>query len=1469
MNMSGYFIIHHNGADATDFATSGDVWKFTFPSFVVPDDGITDVYNTPLGFVVIAQTNSIVPNTDFAVLTAGSIMNDADGLVLYDAATNPVDAIVWGAGSGDMTVDDPGTVTTNGDPSANNYLHDLMADSGANTTLQAPCDVLNDTGSGWKQITATPGAINGQQTNTLITLGISQGGDDDGDGIGNFEDNCPSTYNPTQSDIDSDGMGNACDDDRDGDGVLNDFDNCPDTSNADQADSDSDGDGDACDYDNDNDGVDDEYDNCVGTYNPDQADDDSDGIGDSCDPDFGAATNLADTFFIYFESPYPPATSYSPDEKPLAAYYPSNWIMNNAVGGSTSNDVKTGVTALRMRYIDSASTTNGVLQSADPFSGIYSVGFNYAMYGIDTGATLAVQTSTNGTSWITASNVVANGIQTNFASFFTKLEKTGPTWLRFLMVDGYAMNRINIDDIAVVPYDSVPVTISLTNLVHTYDGNPKIPTVIMDATGLVASVTYNGSIIPPTDAGSYTVIATAPPPCYTGSTTGTLVIARGTDTITFSNTNQTYNGTPRAVTAVAGSGSSVALTYNGSATAPTEAGTYAVTGVVDTANWMATNTTVLTITSTDMAPVFDAISPQAAWVDTLLSFSVSAVGSPTPVLALQGTTASSGYSFTAATGQLDYTPPAGDVGTKYFTFTATNTAGSATQVVEVTVSAGVPSAPASIWASHTNALDFTAAWSTVSGATEYRLDVDTDGTFSGGGGGAISTNLIAFDFAGYLGGEEPGTSTYAAVNMQSPALIRRGSGIKAGANAGRFNSTGWDGATDAAAGMAAGNYYEWTIQPMTGYMMSITNISFNLQRSSTGASNVVLRANHDSYNANLATCLNFTDSDTTVTVSTNLDTVAGLQNVTTSVTFRLIAWTGGNAGAMGFEGTGDDILIQGTIADASGGASTYIPGYSNRTVSATSEMVSGLSPNSTYYFRARTVSPGGTSDYTSVANVTTKTPQNITSFPAIPNQVTTNKVGLTATASSGLAVEFAVGSGPATISGGTNLTFTGAGSVSIIASQPGNATYAPAAELTNTFTVTKATATVSLGNLSQTYDGTARIATATTTPTGLTVSITYDGSPAAPTNAGSYTVAGTISDALYQGFASESLVVSKAAATVTLGSLTQTYDGTPKSATATTVPVGLTVDLTYNGSGTAPTAAGSYAVTGTVNDANYSGSSAGTLVISKATATVTLGSLTQTYDGTPKSATATTVPVGLTVDLTYNGSGTAPTAAGSYAVTGTVNDANYSGSSAGTLVISKATATVTLGSLTQTYDGTPKSATATTVPVGLTVDLTYNGSGTAPTEAGSYAVTGTVNDVNYAGSATDTLVIEAGVTDTDGDGMIDSWEIANFGNTTTAGLGSDYDGDLYLDIYEHGAGTQPTNPASLLKINSGAQIVGGAKVVRWSSVAGKEYMLLRSTDLSVPFVGIASNILATDPENVYTDAAAPVVERLLYRIQVE
>jgi hypothetical protein len=188
---------------------------------------------------------------------------------------------------------------------------------------------------------------------------------------------------------------------------------------------------------------------------------------------------------------------------------------------------------------------------------------------------------------------------------------------------------------------------------------------------------------------------------------------------------------------------------------------------------------------------------------------------------------------------------------------------------------------------------------------------------------------------------------------------------------------------------------------------------------------------------------------------------------------------------------------------------------------------------------------------------------------------------------------------------------------------------------------------------------------------------------------------------------------------------------------------------TYATSSTAPTNAGSYTVAATVNAANYTGSATGTLVIAKATATVTLGSLAQTYSGSPEAATATTTPTGLAVAFTYTGvngttyatSSTAPTGAGSYTVAATVNNANYAGTATGTLIIAKAAATINLVGLTQTYSGSPESATATTTPKGLAVVFTYNGSATAPTNAGTYAVVATINDPNYAGSATGNLVI--------------------------------------------------------------------------------------------------------------------------------
>ncbi|OGV43665.1 MAG: hypothetical protein A2X46_08280 [Lentisphaerae bacterium GWF2_57_35] len=67
---------------------------------------------------------------------------------------------------------------------------------------------------------------------------------------------------------------------------------------------------------------------------------------------------------------------------------------------------------------------------------------------------------------------------------------------------------------------------------------------------------------------------------------------------------------------------------------------------------------------------------------------------------------------------------------------------------------------------------------------------------------------------------------------------------------------------------------------------------------------------------------------------------------------------------------------------------------------------------------------------------------------------------------------------------------------------------------------------------------------------------------------------------------------------------------------------------------------------------------------------------------------------------------------------------------------------VYLAGLSQIYNGAARLVTATTDPSGLAVELTYDGQGWAPTNAGAYGVTGSVVDAVYQGWTAGTLTVQ-------------------------------------------------------------------------------------------------------------------------------
>jgi hypothetical protein len=467
-----------------------------------------------------------------------------------------------------------------------------------------------------------------------------------------------------------------------------------------------------------------------------------------------------------------------------------------------------------------------------------------------------------------------------------------------------------------------------------------------------------------------------------------------------------------------------------------------------------------------------------------------------------------------------------------------------------------------------------------------------------------------------------------------------------------------------------------------------------------------------------------------------------------------------------------------------------------------------------------------------------KAAQTIT-FDALTTKTYGDKpFSIIATLSSGLKAAYESSDPRVAAIRGDEATIKGAGTATITAVQPGDGNYLPAEPVQQTLTVNKAHAMVTLGGLKQTYDGKPKQAAAATKPGGLTVNFTYDGNSQAPVNAGSYEVVGIVQEANYEGTAGGAIIIEKAPQKITFNAVpVMTYTETPFRVTAT-ISSGLTA--TYDSSNASVAViSGDQAMikgVGTTTITAYQGGDGNhlpaepvrqTLTVNKAPVKVTLGDLSQTYDGKPKQAKSTTIPEKLIVSMRYNEKDMEPVDAGTYAVVATVQEANYEGNATAMMTIAKAPQTITFNALSAmtygdetpyllfatvtsgltasyassdptvaaisgnqvltrntgtttitafqagdrnhlpadpvqqvmtvkkapawiglsgldsalTYDGKPKRAMVMTRPEGLNVSITYDGNSAAPASAGRYQVVATVREANYEGTTTGRLTI--------------------------------------------------------------------------------------------------------------------------------
>jgi hypothetical protein len=330
---------------------------------------------------------------------------------------------------------------------------------------------------------------------------------------------------------------------------------------------------------------------------------------------------------------------------------------------------------------------------------------------------------------------------------------------------------------------------------------------------------------------------------------------------------------------------------------------------------------------------------------------------------------------------------------------------------QITVGTGsAPAAPTANAGTNVTTSSFTANWSSSSGATGYRLDVSTNSSFSSFVSGynnldvgnvlsrsvtGLNSNttyyyrLRAYNSAGTSGNSNiitvttsAGTTAPANNNFANAQIISGSLGTVLGTNVGANKESGEQNHAGNAGGASV--WYRWTAPATSTVSFATGGSSFDtLLAAYTGSSVSSLTpvASNDDFGGSLQSAITF-NAQNGVTYYIAVDgfggatgsivlgwgqvppapTATAATNITTN---SFTANWNSSAGAAGYR---LDVSINSSF-------SSYVSGFQSLDVgNVTSRSVTGLSSNTTYYYRVRAENAAGTSANSNVISVTTASP---------------------------------------------------------------------------------------------------------------------------------------------------------------------------------------------------------------------------------------------------------------------------------------------------------------------------------------------------------------------------------------------------------------------------------------------------------------------------------------------------------------